>query len=68
MVGEDDDRFDVERVAPTHIPKCLAQQVDVRREQTQPALGQIHREEEAASGKEIPPVIGHGRSITKRPR
>ncbi|HEX3936610.1 MAG TPA: hypothetical protein VHX43_03820 [Xanthobacteraceae bacterium] len=30
-----------------------------------PALGQIHREKEAAAGKEIAPVVGRRRSINK---
>ena len=68
VVGENDDRFDVERMTPPHIPERLAQQIDVRREQAQLALGQIHREEEAASGEEIAPVIAHVRSIAKPPR
>ena len=67
VVGENDDRFNVERMTPPHIPERPAQQIDVRYEQTQPALGQIHREEEAAPGEEIAPVIGHGQSITKPP-
>jgi hypothetical protein len=67
VVGQNDDCLEIEGMAASDIAECPAQRVDVRREQTPPAIGQIHREEKAA-GEEITPVVGHWRSITKAPR
>jgi hypothetical protein len=68
VVGQNDDRLEIEGMAASDIAECPAQRVDVGREQTPPAIGQIHREEKAAAGEEVTPVVGHRQSITKAPR
>jgi hypothetical protein len=49
MVRQDDDGFDVERMAPPNIAERLAQEVDVIDKKTQAALSQIGCEEKAAA-------------------
>jgi hypothetical protein len=49
MIGQDDDGFDVEWMAPPNIAERLAQEIDVIDEKTQTAVSQIGREEKAAA-------------------
>ena len=65
MVGKNDDRLDLKRMTPPHVPECLAQQIDVRGKQTRTAIGQVHGEKERAPAEEIAPIVGHRRSINR---
>ena len=57
MVRQNDDGFDVERMAPPNIAERLAQEVDGIDEKTQAALSKIGREEKAAAADEVPPIV-----------
>ena len=65
MVRQDDDGFDVERMAPPNIAERLAQEVDVIDEKTQAALSQIGREEKAAAADKVSPIVRHRSSIAQ---
>ena len=65
MVRQDDDGFDVERMAPPNIAERLAQEVDVIDEKTQAALSQIGREEKAAAADEVSPIVRHRASVAQ---
>ena len=65
MVRQDDDGFDVERMAPPNIAERLAQEVDVIDEKAQTALSQIGREEKAAAADEVSPIVRHPASIAQ---
>ena len=65
MVGQDDDGFDVERMAPPNIAERLAQEVDAIDEKTQAALSQIGREEKAAAADEVLPIARHRASMAQ---
>ena len=66
MVRQDDDGFDVERMAPSNIAERLAQKVDVIDENTQAAPGQIGREEKAAAADKVSPIVRHRASIAQQ--
>jgi hypothetical protein len=66
MVRQDDDGFDVERMAPSNIAERLAQKVDVIDENTQAAPGQIGCEEKAAAADKVSPIVRHRASIAKQ--
>ena len=59
MVRQDDDGFDVERMAPPNMAERLAQEVDGIDEKTQAALSQIGREEKAAAADKVSPIVRH---------
>jgi hypothetical protein len=65
MVRQDDDGFDVERMAPPNMAERLAQEVDVIDEKTQAALSQIGREEKAAAADKVSPIVRHRASIAQ---
>jgi hypothetical protein len=65
MVRQDDDGFDVERMAPPNIAERLPQEVDVIDEKTQAALSQIGREEKAAAADEVSSIVCHHASIAQ---
>src|SRR5580704_7412981 len=65
MVRQDDDGFDVERMAPPNMAECLAQQVDVIDEKTQTAVSQIGREEKAAAADKVSPIVRHHASVAR---
>ena len=65
MVRQDDDGFDVERMAPPNIAERLAQEVDVIDEKTQAALSQIGREEKAAAADKVSPIVRHRASVAE---
>jgi hypothetical protein len=65
MVRQDDDGFDVERMASPKIAERLAQEVDVIDEKTQAALSQIGREEKAAAADKVSPMVRHRASIAE---
>jgi hypothetical protein len=65
MVWQNDDGFDVERMAPPNIAERLAQQIDVIDEKTQAALSQIGREEKAAAADKVSPIVCHRASIAQ---
>ncbi len=50
-------RRSLERVSRLCIPESSSQQIDVFREQAQPAIGEVHGEKIAAARDEIAPVI-----------
>ena len=66
MVRQDDDGFDVERMAPPNIAERLAQQIDVIDEKTQAALSQIGREEKAAAADKVSPIVRHRETIAQQ--
>jgi hypothetical protein len=63
MVRQDDDGFDVERMAPPNIAERLPQEIDVIDETMQAALSQIGREEKAAAADEVSRIVRHRASI-----
>jgi hypothetical protein len=65
MVRQDDDGFDVERMAPPNIAEGLAKEVDAIDEKTQAALSQIGREEKAAASDEVSPIVRHRASMAR---
>jgi hypothetical protein len=65
VVRQDDDGFDVERMAPPNIAERLAQEVDVIDERMQQALSQIGREEKAAAADKVSPIVRHRASIAQ---
>jgi hypothetical protein len=65
MIRQDDDGFDVERMAAPNITERLAQEIDVIDEKTQAPLSQIGREEKAAAADEVSPIVCHRASIAR---
>jgi hypothetical protein len=65
MVRQDDDGFDVERMAPPNIAERLPQETDVIDESTQAALSQIGRKEKAAAADKVSPMVRHRASIAR---
>src|SRR5258708_14055295 len=59
MIGQHDDRIDLERVSSSHAAKRSAECCDMIRQQPQPAFRQVDGEEEAAPGEEIATIPGH---------
>jgi hypothetical protein len=66
MVRQDDDGFDVERMAPPNMAERLAQEIDVIDEKTQAALSQIGREEKAAAADEVSSIVCHHASVAQQ--
>ena len=60
VVGQDDDRFNVERMARADVRECFAQRIDMLDQQTiSGSLSEVDGEEPDGSGQPCPAVVGH---------
>ena len=63
MVGQDNDRFDGERVPVSRVPKRRTQLVDMVGQEPQPAVRQVRREEIAAARDDAAAIARHRRIL-----
>jgi len=68
VIGQDNNRVDVERMTPPDVTEGAAQTINVIGEQMQPTLAHIGREEKAATADEVAPIVCHRASIAQRKR
>ena len=65
VIGQDNNRFDVEWMTPPGVTEGGAQTINAIDEQMQTTFGQIGREEKAAAADEVAPIVCHQASIAQ---